>query len=279
MTDKNNKNSSFPGANAVGLAIIAAVCFCAVFVVFRAIGVGSAAESEDAKNGAQYISSIEDRDVADISKKENKSIRQKRAKKAAELLEGLNDGSIDVWTLFNGVAVIGDSRAEAFTGYEYLPETIVFAKKGANLRAATEAIDEVTAAQPGSLVFTYGINDITGNWKSSDDFIEKYKEVIAEYKSRLPDADIYVCSIIPVTGTAISDDPTLEQLPDYAYQVERMCEEEGYIYTDCDSVYDYTEYYEGDGIHFTKKMYPIWGELIIRKVLTYESERFAEDSD
>ena len=42
------------------------------------------------------------------------------------------------------------------------------------------------------------------------------------------------------------------------------------------AVIDYDEYFEDDGIHFTSPMYPIWGEILLRKVFENESSQSAE---
>ena len=276
---KANRSSLLRGSAIAAIGGIAAICFCVVFVVIRAVGFGIHTDGKDAENGVQYISGIENRDyrsvagkIKEISKKEKKEEIQKK-------LESLDNEEQDIWSLFDGIVIVGDSRAEAFVEYDFLTEASVEAKKGVSLRHADEYIQDVVSRQPKTLVFSYGINDITGNWIDAESFINKYKELLNTYREELPDTDIFVCSIIPVTEKAIADEPTLENLPEYAEAIKKMCEDDGYIFMDCDSLFDIREYYERDGMHFTKDMYPIWGDMILRKVFAYESEKVTADSD
>ena len=278
-TEKKSENKTISGSAIAGIGGIAAVCFCVLFIIIRAVGVGAYTESEDSKNGASYISSMEKRDTKEIADRIGKAAKEKKADSTDDKLEALDREETDIWSLFDGIVIVGDSRAESFVEYEFLPESVVEAKKGANLKYADEVIPDVVARQPEAIIFTYGINDVTGNWISAEPFIERYKEIIEEYKRQLPNTDIFVCSIIPVKQQAIDDEPTLLELPSYAAAVEKMCEEEGYVFIDCDGLYDYSEYYEDEGMHFKPPMYPIWGEMMLRKVLGYEGQQHAEDND
>ena len=269
---KNSKKGTLSDSAIAGIGGIAAVCFCVLFIVLRAVGVGAYGESEDSKNGVSYISSIESRDSKEIADRIGKALKEKKNNSSAEKLSALEDEGSDLWSLFDGIVIVGDSRTESFVEYGFLPESVVEAKKGANLKYADEVIPDVVARQPEAIIFTYGINDVTGNWISAEPFIERYKEIIEEYKKQLPNTDIFVCSIIPVHQKAIDDDPTLVELPSYAAAVENMCDEEGYVFIDCDELYDYSEYYEDEGMHFKSPMYPIWGKMMLRKVLGYEGQ-------
>ena len=276
---KTNSTSALKGSAIAAIVGIAAICFCVIFVIIRATGAGAYTETEDSKNGALYISSIEKRDYKELADRMGKTSEEEKKNNAEQKLEALDDEEQDIWSLFDGIVIVGDSRAESFVEYGFLPESVVVAKKGANLRYADEDISSVVSKQPDILVFSYGINDVTGNWDSADDFIARYKEILATYREELPNTDIFVCSIIPVYERAINDDPTLTELPKYASAVEEMCDEEGYIFLDCDDMYELSEYYERDGMHFVKDMYPIWADKILRKVFTYESGKSAENND
>ena len=279
INKKNKGRSNISGSAVAAIGGIAAVCFCVLFVVFRAAGVGAYTESEESKNGAVYISGIQDRDVKDITNKIGMSSKQQSSGKAEEKLAALDDEETDIWSLFDGIVIVGDSRAESFVEYGFLPESTVVAKKGANLKYADELISDVVAKQPEKIIFSYGINDVDGNWISAEAFKERYKEIIDMYKQELPNSDIYICSIVPVTESAKEEDSNFYELPEYAAAVEDMCEEEGYVFIDCDGLFDYTEYHGSDGIHFQAAMYPIWGEMMLRKVFEYESGREPESSD
>lgn len=273
------KSIKMSGSSIIAFGAIAAICFCVLFVIIRATGAGAYTETEDAKNGAQYLSSIEGRDVKSIANRISQAKAAQKEQYNRDSLSSMDEEGTDIWPLFKDMVIIGDSRVDAYVEYGFLPDSIIVANLGANLKYADQLIPEVTAKQPGTLIFTYGINDVDGNWKSAEAFTERYKEILGMYKEELPNAEVFICSLIPVKDIAIEEDPNYEAVPEYAEAVRKMCEEEGLNFIDCDSLYEYDEYYEGDGIHFKPDMYPIWGEIILRKVLGNGSSSSSADSD
>ena len=195
------------------------------------------------------------------------------------VMKQVEDGEVDVWSLFDNVFILGDSRSEPFSYYQLMDPARVFAIKGANLRRADEGVAQAQAANVPNLIFTYGLNDASGNWPTAQDFIAKYEEVISKYLAVLPDAKIYIASVAGVTDHAIAGNPTLQQIPAYNEEIKKLCDEKGYDYIECSSLLtEHADLYEPDGEHFSRPLYEFWGRLLIRDVLMNEAAAAAGES-
>ena len=228
--------------------------------------------------GLVKLDSLKKRDPEEVSREIQRAKKEQREKELLEVYqnqrEKLANGEVDIWSLFKNSCILGDSRSEAFFYYKFLTEDEVFAVKGANLRVATEHLQDVKFKDPWNLYFNYGTNDADGNWGSAEQFIEEYEKVIEAYKAELPEADIYVCSIMPVTDEAIKVDEKLKNIPIYDAAVKEMCERKGYCYIDCNSLTtEYKQYYEPDGIHFQAAMCERWAALVLEATLQEKISR------
>ena len=138
---------------------------------------------------------------------------------------------------FESSVIVGDSRAEGIYGYGVLSQSSVVAKKGRNLVTAMENgdIDTAIGMYPKNIFLTYGINDIEA-YQNSDTFIKLYGEVVDKIQSKLPNTNVYICSI---------------------------CNKKGVTYIDANSVLA-NGGYEPDGIHFGVKGIKKWLDLFIQ---------------
>ncbi|MBQ9061312.1 MAG: hypothetical protein IJ121_00585 [Eubacterium sp.] len=221
------------------------------------------AEKEAAKKAAEDAEA-----AAEKKKQEEQELLEQSVN---ETMAQVESGAIDVWSLFGDVFILGDSRSEPFSYYGLLDESRVFAIKGANLRKADQGVSQAQAANAQNLIFTFGLNDASGNWPTAQDYIAKYEEVIQQYRAVLPDAKIYIASVAGVTEHAINGNPTLAQLPAYNQEIRNLCDQKGYVYIECESLLtEHEDLYEPDGEHFTRALYEFWGRLMIREVLLHE---------
>ena len=221
------------------------------------------AEKEAAKEAAKSAEAEAERKKQEEQKLLEQSVNETMAQ--------VESGAIDVWSLFGDVFILGDSRSEPFSYYGLLDESRVFAIKGANLRKADQGVSQAQTANAQNLIFTYGLNDASGNWATAQDFIAKYEEVIQEYRAVLPEAKIYIASVSGVTDHAINGNPTLAQIPAYNQEIRNLCEQKGYVYIECETLLtEHEDLYEPDGEHYTRPLYEFWGRLMIREVLLHE---------
>ena len=110
----------------------------------------------------------------------------------------------------------------------------------------SEALDVYGILDAGSVVYKRGasVNGI-------DELIEKV---------------ISMNSILPMTEASIKEKAGREKQPQYNEAIQKMCEDEGYLYIDsCFIVEADSSLYEQDGIHMKKAYYEQWLSYIVEK--------------
>ena len=220
--------------------------------------------------GIAVLESLEAQDPADVrailSQNEQAAVQAVSAEQAEDVMAKIESGEVDLWSCFDDIVLFGDSRVDDFVADGFLPREKVHSKIGVNVRSALDPLAEVTAQNPGILIFTYGFNDADGNWNSSQAFIDAYSEVLRTYHEALPDAMICACSIMPVLQKAIDKDANLVVIPEYNEKIREMCSTGGYVFIDCEELGEEVDLYDADGIHYLPSFYPIWAKVMLRAV-------------
>lgn len=112
------------------------------------------------------------------------------------------------FTYFDNCVFVGDSITEGLSGYQFLQPENVLAGKGMNIdkietAAVTTTAGEVTildalkTANFQTVYIMLGSNGIA--WLSNEKMIEEYSGFIDQIEAELPDAEIYILSIPPVS--------------------------------------------------------------------------------
>ena len=157
------------------LAELAAVVVIIGIVIFIALS-GQNITTDDIKEGRAYIEGLEATDTASVEE-QVEELRKKERKAALE------SGDLDVWSQFTDIAILGDSRAVGFYSYNLVDESRVFATGGATIRDIEQYTDQLVALNPSSIIFCYGLNDISiGYWDNVDDYIAEQDQIIADLK-------------------------------------------------------------------------------------------------
>ena len=146
----------------------------------------------------------------------------------------------DTW--FSDAAFVGDSRTEGLILYTGL-ETEVFAEKGLNVRTALSsalftldgggkgtAIDALRQKKPAKVYIMLGVNEL--GWAYSSVFQEEYGTLVDAVRDAVPDAVIYVQSILPVTK-AHSDAHSYQnkaRVDEFNGLIREMCTQKGVNY-------------------------------------------------
>ena len=117
---------------------------------------------------------------------------------------------------------------------------------------------------------SFGINEI--GWSSTKAFISTYTNLVNLVKEKLPDADIYVQAILPMSKkTAESDTYSPmggnDKIAEYNEALLDLCESEGLYFVDLCEVFadengDLNATDSGDGIHLGSKSYHTWADYL-----------------
>ena len=238
-----------------------------IFVFPAKRAAGSATDAEVA-SGVQWLQEQEAHSPDDVEA-ELKAIRQAELDAMRdEWRAKLYSGEISVWSLFEDYAMLGDSRTSGFTYYGYLAPERVFADSGATIKKVIDNLEELVALNPSIIFLTYGINDVgIGYWPTPEDYVNEINNTLALLKEHLPNATVYVCSIIPALELAFKRGPAWREIPDYNDAVRAFCEENGTPYVDITQLCEeHTDLYQDDGVHLLGGFYPLWGTELIAEV-------------
>lgn len=161
-------------------------------------------------------------------------------------------------------AVIGDSMAQAALEYGFLDGAHVFYRRGFAVGQLGDAITEAAAMLPSTVIFFTGLND-TDYYAEPELYAAAYLEKIQELKALLPNARVFVCSMLPPGNALGAVRPDLARAPLYDDALHRMCDEQGIGYIDTTWMVNQSLYME-DGIHFVSSFYDIWIQYVTKCV-------------
>ena len=166
--------------------------------------------------------------------------------------------------IFQKDLFLGDSITDSLSFYELIDEKNVFAKLGFTTKKALDEIEEIINKNPENIYILFGMNDIL-TFKDSEKFIMCYKELIDTIHDKLPNATIYIQSILPVTPEVKSNKPSLtnENIDIFNHAIKKMAEEENIKYLNIREILENnTKLFEPDGIHVKYKFYELWLEYL-----------------
>lgn len=232
-------------------------------------------EDQQIAQGVKVIKELENQNVVEVQEKidsikiqngintqEQNTIDESQSN--VNSTDNSSSQSTNYKSKFESSVIVGDSRAEGIYGYGVLSQSSVVAKKGRNLVTAMKNgdIDIAIGMYPKNIFLTYGINDIEA-YQNSDTFIKLYGEVVDKIQSKLPNTNIYICSILPVTSSAASKQPKYNNISSWNQDIQNLCSKKGVTYLDASSVLA-NGGYEPDGIHFGVKGIKKWLDLFIQ---------------
>ena len=139
------------------------------------------------------------------------------------------------------------------------------AHKGRNIANAKKQgdINTVIGLYPKNIFFTYGINDIEC-YSDSARFIEEYESVIDLVKSKLPNTNIYICSILPVQSFSLAQQPNYANIDKWNTDLQALCQKKGVTYLDANCIVEQSDY-EPDGVHYIGSFQKKWMDFFIEK--------------
>ena len=242
------------------IVVIAAAAVVTGVIIFLATRGG--ADAEAISQGREYLVQMEQGDPASVDDRLAQIEEEKVQANLDALRQSLLDDPEQVWSQFTDFVIIGDSRAEGFDAYEFLPMDRVLAEKG--LLISYLYSDEVRLAlqtlQPTKIWLVFGNNDIGDSLNPGwlENWVGNYREAVEEIQNLLPNATVFVCSVLPVIEPS-SEEAFFDAIPDVNEALAGMCAQTGAVFEDASPQLEgHPEYYEPDGMHFTYDFYPVW---------------------
>ena len=194
--------------NRIAAALIGVLC--AVLIISSVIGLrrltSRSRNYDSTADGLTYLRELSARDLSSI---DATLAAQKKAHESAERaqrMKELTDGTVDIWSYFTDYVMFGDSRAVGFSYFGFLSESRVIADSGWTIRDLEANLDDIVAMTPSSVYLAFGLNDVgMGYWATPDEYAAEFKTVLETIKERLPNASVYVNSILPTTDEAAAE--------------------------------------------------------------------------
>lgn len=242
------------------LLLTAAAVFILIVVLIFMLR-GKSTQQTVSAAGLDYLKSLESRDVSSIEK----TIKEIEKEEQREALES---GELTVWEQFQDYAIMGDSRALEINQYGFLPSERVLAHRGATINDIPEYMDRLKTLNPSYVFLCYGLNDVElGCWENPEEYTVDLGKAIESIREELPDAEVYVNSILPAQDPPYELSDGWKDIPEYNEVIKAYCEENEYPYIDNTQVIeDHSDLYEVDGVHFQADFYEYWAANMLTEV-------------
>lgn len=209
----------------------------------------------DSTEGEKKLSELEQADV-DAVEARIRELEQAEAD-AEEELENRSNSEI-----FANCLILGDSITQGLYEYEVLGESFVIAERGVGVKETdnnnlADMLNRAAQAGPQKIFFAFGLNDIEGEKGDADAFAGDYRKMLQTARALLPNAEIYVNSVLPVQQFLIDEKEWYASVPQYNEKLEEICNEENIVFIDNTELVE-EEFYGSDGIHMSPSYYKKW---------------------
>jgi len=225
---------------------------CIIIIVVLLIHYQSVArENAKVTEGIQALTTLETRDLYTMEEKIDYMKRK-----------AIDSG--DYSTLFGNAVVFGDSIAEGLGLYGFLSPTSLVAVMGKSTENSLEDVPSLVNLAPRNVFFELGLNDISHPDSTLDSYLSHYEKIIDAVRLQLPNTQIYLCSIFPVTDEALKEKPEFSQIETYNTALAEMAKRKNIHYIDTYTfLKNNPQYHEQDGIHVIREFYPIWMDTLV----------------
>lgn len=137
---------------------------------------------------------------------------------------------------------------------------------GEDTRGMLRRVDAIAAVQPKKIFLMAGINGL--RQQQIAEFEYWYATLVDSIQDAVPEAELYIESILPVTG--YSDYSDNEKIRDANAILQRMAEERGLTYVDIYGAYAkdgaLPNAMSYDGLHLYEEAYSLWYEAVRNQV-------------
>jgi len=235
-------------ANLVIVMLIPGVIMMLILVIVYQT---TARENAKLDEGVEILTALETRDLYTMEEKIDYMKRK-----------AVDPG--DYTALFGNALVFGDSIAEGLGLFGFLNPTSLVAMMGKSAENSQGDVQSIVELAPRYVFFELGLNDISHPDSTLDAYILSYEKLIDSIRLQLPNTQIYVCSIFPVTDEALKENPELSQIETYNAALVEMAARKNIHYINTYPLLkNNPQYHEQDGIHVIREFYPLWLDTLV----------------
>jgi len=173
--------------------------------------------------------------------------------------------NIDCDVVFLGNSITNGSN---FQSYFQDVKIVNLGYSGDIIPSMIDRVEMVQAVNPEKIFIMAGTNDLAH--VSIEKYVERYTALIIKLKKELPDARLYLQSVLPVNHSMRRDYASNNKIEEANVEVAKLAQQYGCTYI---NLYDLYEE-EGemkieltrDGVHLKPEAYGIWADAIRERV-------------
>ncbi len=176
------------------------------------------------------------------------------------------------YNLLNSMAIEGNKGIVAEVGLN----TTTFRTR--RVFDGKTGVESIIAAKPYRVYLMLGDNEI--HYRSKEDTVAGYKEILKQIQAGTPDTDIVVLAATPVTSAKVKERSGFAQIPAYNQSLKALAKSMGARYFDCtdflkdSSGWLKSSYSAGDGIHWKAEVYREY----VKRLEAYDKSLDANES-
>lgn len=164
------------------------------------------------------------------------------------------------------IVFLGNSLTYNSDFQKYFPEYKILnlGVSGNTLKEMKRRIPTLLAANPQKIFIMAGANDLIVS--SEDDFTDDYIKLVKEIKYQLPNAKIFIQSILPMNSNAGNKRVETSKILETNNQLRTMAQIHNIVFVDLYRRYSDMDTmpskYSSDGLHLKEEAYDIWANAI-----------------
>ena len=168
------------------------------------------------------------------------------------------------------VVLLGDSQTEQCEWQEWLQlDSVTVLNRGivGDYTAGVLArLDEIVRHKPSKIFLLVGVNDLIFK-KKPEDIALIYKEIVATIRSKTPNSELFLQSVLPVNNTLKKIGVENETIRQLNTEIAQIAKDNALPYIDLyseltDTAGNLSPGYTDDGIHLNARGYLVWKKRI-----------------
>ncbi|MDY6899007.1 MAG: GDSL-type esterase/lipase family protein [Cyanobacteriota bacterium] len=172
------------------------------------------------------------------------------------------------------ILFLGDSLTDEGEWVELLGNKNIVNRgiSGDTTRRILNRLDVIIETKPKQIFLMIGINDFVNEKKSIEEVLDKYKIILEELKSKIPQTEVFIQSVLPVNNNLTYFLQDNQKVIKFNLKLQELAKEFGYKYIDIfsnlagsDNQLDVK--YTTDGVHLNGKAYLIWKEAVEKYIV------------
>lgn len=173
--------------------------------------------------------------------------------------------NIDCDVVFLGNSITNGSD---FQSYFHDVKIVNLGYSGDIIPSMIDRVEMVKAVNPEKIFIMAGTNDLAH--VSIEKYVERYTALIIKLKKELPDARLYLQSVLPVNHSMRRDYASNNKIEEANVEVAKLAHQYGCAYINLYDLYEedgeMNKELTRDGVHLKPEAYSIWADAIRERV-------------